>query len=128
MTKRHYDALKRLQVVAYKSFPELKKIALANVGSIDSREGLTKALAPLSDARLAELASTLGFIGAKSCPEANTRKFIEEVMVVAYERRTSQIDALNNRSLYPDEVGAALFLFGGTEHANDKFYSDYHMG
>lgn len=106
--KAHYDEMQHLQAVAFKSFPELRKLALSSVASIDSRSSLKSLLKGLPDARLREFCVALGLLGdtfaweeAASFPETND--FFIEVIISAYERRLSQIDALNQRSLYPDE-------------------------
>lgn len=111
MLKEHYESMQRLQAVAFKSFPELRKLALTNIGSIDSRQNLRNMLAPLKDDRLRELAVHLGLLADAASSYAweepvsfkEDRNFLIDVIVSAYERRLSQIDALNEKPLFPDE-------------------------
>jgi len=65
MLKIHYEKMKFLQAITFKHFPELKKIALASIASIDSRDNLNKQLSQLSDKRLREFAEQLHLLGPK---------------------------------------------------------------
>lgn len=42
MTKLHYDRITSLQKAAFVKYPDLKRFALTNVASVDTREALTK--------------------------------------------------------------------------------------
>jgi len=97
----HYARLSRLQLIAFKHFmPKLKPIALTNIASIETKGALLKHLKPLTLPELTKLCSMLGF-----CHEEKeyTRETLIETLVLALEKRTSQIAALNEMPLYPNE-------------------------
>lgn len=106
----------RLQRLAFKTFPEtLKDFALSNVGSIDTRDTLTEHLSVLTDVQLHHLASLLHLIEPLPTPATDNtmndqkdqttekRGLIMELLIFKYERRLSQIEALNDMPLYPTE-------------------------
>lgn len=51
MSATHADRIQALQRLAFKHFPELKELALANIASIDTKSALLKHLRELSDDR-----------------------------------------------------------------------------
>lgn len=98
----HYSRLTRLQLIAFKHFmPKLKPIALTNVASIETKDALLKNLKPLSSKELTNLCSMLGLCHAG---KEYSRPILIEAMVLALEKRTSQIEALNEMPLYPNEA------------------------
>jgi intron-binding protein aquarius len=110
MLKEHYESMQRLQAVAFKSFPELRKLALSNVAAIDSRQNLKALLRDLPEARLRELCVHLGLLAPanegfawEDSNSSETCEFMTEIVISAYERRLSQIESLNEKPLYPDE-------------------------
>ncbi|CAH1791178.1 unnamed protein product [Owenia fusiformis] len=106
MTDIHYDQITSLQKAAFKNFPELHKFALANVASIDTRETLVKHFAPLSTTKLHEIATYLHLLpplgDEKESPY--TEKMLLELLISRHERRSSQLQALNEMPLYPTEA------------------------
>jgi intron-binding protein aquarius len=105
MTERHYSKIMSLQRVAFRKFAALKPFALANIGSVDTREGLTEHLSKLTDAELHQIASSLDLV-APQADEAVTdlgRHFLMEILITRHERRLSQLDALNEMPLFPTE-------------------------
>jgi len=97
----HYARLSRLQLICFKHFmPKLKSIALTNIASIETKGALLKHLKPLTTAELHKLCAMLGL-----CHEGKeySRSLLTDVLILALEKRTSQIDALNEMPLYPNE-------------------------
>lgn len=106
MSSKHYSDVQRAQALAFKNFlPELRRFALANVASVDTRASLEKWLAPLSEEQLRELCERLLLVWPQDNVHAEhlARERLMDVIVGHLERRQSQIDAVNAKSLYPDE-------------------------
>lgn len=102
----HYSSVQRAQSTAFKHFlPELRRFALTNVASVDTRAALLKWLEPLSDEALKDFCTRLNLIGDHGVLHSTelSRERLLDVFVAHMERRQSQIDALNAKSLYPDE-------------------------
>ena len=51
MSATHSDRIQALQRLAFKNFPELRELALANIASVDTRASLLRHLKELTDAR-----------------------------------------------------------------------------
>lgn len=96
---RHGERLAHLQRVAFKHFPELKDLALANHGTIESRTALNAALHPLSGERLRELCGRLSAYGSSAESDA----VLKEALIQYHEKRTSQLEVLQQMPLYPTE-------------------------
>ena len=74
MGQNHCEKIEALQVcknvmynnvaqrVAFKNFPELKELALANIAAVDTRESLVKHFQRLDEARLRQLAFYLDLL------------------------------------------------------------------
>lgn len=102
MLMQHYSRVVAAQRVAYEHFREkLLDFALANVASIDTRDGLARHLETLSDEQLHDFLDALHLLPPGDYPP--TREFLGEVLMTYMERRSSQIDALNEMPLYPTE-------------------------
>ncbi|XP_048393345.1 RNA helicase aquarius isoform X3 [Stegostoma tigrinum] len=105
MTTIHYDRITSLQRAAFAHFPELHDFALSNVAAVDTRESLVKHFGSLSANTLHKVASNLCLL--PSLPEADNtsyeKLFLLEMLVSRHERRTSQIQQLNEMPLYPTE-------------------------
>ncbi|MCL7030325.1 hypothetical protein MKW94_020624, partial [Papaver nudicaule] len=95
----HYSRIQAVQLSAFKKFPKLKELTLANAGSIHTRADLTKKLSTLSPEELQDL---LKLVSCKD-PWAERVDFLLEVMVSFFEKRQSQKEAINALPLYPDE-------------------------
>lgn len=54
MSATHCDRIQALQRLAFKNFPELKELALANIASVDTKASLLRNLKELNDARYAQ--------------------------------------------------------------------------
>eukprot|EP00026_Physarum_polycephalum_P000742 Phypoly_transcript_00743.p1 GENE.Phypoly_transcript_00743~~Phypoly_transcript_00743.p1 ORF type:complete len:1358 (+),score=249.61 Phypoly_transcript_00743:43-4116(+) len=114
MSATHSDRIQALQRLAFKHFPELRELALANIASIDTKAALLRHLKELKDDRLHELCVLLNLIPTAQEREEKTKKgllvppnnreFLENIVVAAHERRLSQRDAINEMSFYPNET------------------------
>lgn len=107
MSSKHYSEVQRAQSIAFKNFlPELKRFALTNVAAADTRAALEKWFAPLSDEQVRDMSERLMLVWPQDNARAEelTRERLMDVIVGHLERRQSQIDAVNARSLYPDET------------------------
>ncbi|XP_067847483.1 RNA helicase aquarius [Heptranchias perlo] len=105
MTTIHYDRITSLQRAAFAHFPELHDFALSNVSAVDTRESLVKHFGSLGSTTLHQVASYLCLLstlpeGENTCYE---KEFLLEMLVSRHERRTSQIQQLNEMPLYPTE-------------------------
>ncbi|XP_054758837.2 RNA helicase aquarius-like [Lytechinus pictus] len=105
MTDIHYDRISSLQRAAFKLFPELKRFALSNVASIDTRKTLTKHFTQLSASDLHRFAAFLHLLHPLGEDDETTveKTFLLDLMVSHHERRISQIQSLNETPLYPTE-------------------------
>jgi len=98
----HYARLARLQLICFKHFmPKLKSIALTNIASIESKASLVKHLKPLTTPELHQLCGMMGL-----CHQGKeyARQLLTDALVLWLEKRTSQIEALNEMPLYPNEA------------------------
>jgi intron-binding protein aquarius len=103
--KLHYKKMQRLQSVAWKLFPQqLRKFALSNVAAIDNRVELKRHLSVLSDEELRQLCQHLNLLGPRNSTGRESREFLLELIISKHERRLSQVEAINERSVYPDEM------------------------
>ena len=103
----HYNAFISLQKATFKQFgAELNKFSLANVGSVDTRDQLTRHFKALSKEQLVKIAAHLHLLEPVASPEelvAVDGSQVLEILVSKCERRTSQLEALNVLPLYPTE-------------------------
>ncbi|KAJ3647426.1 hypothetical protein Zmor_019305 [Zophobas morio] len=108
MTQLHYSKITSLQKAAFAKFPDLRNFALANVASVDTRKALLKHFGPLSRDKLRLIATYLKLVPA---PEEEKEidwcrldeEFLRELLISRHEKRTSQLEALNEMPLYPTE-------------------------
>jgi intron-binding protein aquarius len=118
MTKLHYSKMKRLQALAFSSYqPELRKFALTNIASVDTKEALKEHLNTLSDEKLHQLCSAVCVIDANKQYE---RSFMLDEMIAAHQRRYSHLELLNLQPLYPNEE----LLWDANQIPNDNFAGD----
>ena len=102
----HYEKLAKLQTTSLKHFKsKLTVLALANYGSIDSRQDLESHLKQLADPELENLCSLLGLRVAYP-PAAKVqadRKLLMEILVSTYEGTKPFQDNLKSMSILPTE-------------------------
>ncbi|KAL6124939.1 hypothetical protein ACLB2K_077447 [Fragaria x ananassa] len=100
----HYDRVQSFQLLAFKKIPKLKELALANIGSIDNRNDLTKRLSVLSPEELKDLVCSKLKLISKNDPWSSRVDFLTEVMVSFFKRQQSQKEKINALPLYPNEL------------------------
>ncbi len=118
--ERHCDGLARLQRTALKHYKaKLTILALSNYAAIDQRKELETHLIELTDAELEELCALLGF--RTSYPSAarivTNRDLLLEVLVLAYERRKSFQESVEDLTVVPTEAA----LYEPTLLRNDSY-------
>jgi hypothetical protein len=80
----------------------LKRLALANIGSIDARTELDRVFATLDDATLHALASAVRLVEPQQSVD---RDVLIEALLLRHERRAPPEAAVSTLPLYPsDEV------------------------
>jgi intron-binding protein aquarius len=102
--KQHYERIQRLQQLVFKHVPQLRAFALAAAGTIDTRSALKSHLSALDTDTLRDLCTQLALIGAQNSRGEESKELLLELIITAHERRVSQTEAINMRSLYPDET------------------------
>lgn len=108
MTEIHYSRITSLQTAAFSHFPDLRNFALANVASVDTRKALEKHFKSLSTENLKAIARHLHLIPSGDDEKNNQwcrfdDEFLRELLISRHEKRTSQLDSLNEMPLYPTE-------------------------
>ncbi|KAK6621554.1 hypothetical protein RUM44_001361 [Polyplax serrata] len=108
MTQMHYDKITSLQKAAFARFPDLKNFSLSNVASVDTREALLNHFKSLSPKKLQSIAEYLNLVPPDERNEIENwyrkdAEFLLELLISRHERRTSQLEALNEMPLYPTE-------------------------
>ena len=112
VTGNHYNKIQSLQKEIFKRFnsenyPELRRFALTNVGAVDRRVELRKALNQMQDNDLIQLA-----VGLQLIPEVDeegeidpifSKDFLIYMLVTHYARRPPKLDQFNSQPLYPTE-------------------------
>lgn len=107
MTQIHYNKIKSLQMAVFTKYPDLRLFALSNVASVDTHESLEKHFGMLDQKSLKEIACYLNLV-----PEVlekpfdwhrHDEAFLRALLISRHERRTSQLEALNEMPLYPTE-------------------------
>lgn len=112
ITHAHYERIRHLQKLAFMKFRDsLEDFALANVGSVDSRDGLLTHFGKLDEAALRALCEEVGIRTRTMTADREEegyfdQQFLTKVLVATYEKRHSQVEAINSLPLYPDEVCA----------------------
>jgi intron-binding protein aquarius len=104
--QEHYSALAKLQRIGYSTFPEkLQLLALANYGSIGSREELQGHLRSLDDDELIRLCSLYGLRTEypKSSFLVRDRAFFLETLILVVEQRPTFKDIIREMPLLPTE-------------------------
>ena len=115
VTAKHYEKIQQLQRLLFKHWPSLQEAALANCGTLEKREILTKFLSQLTAEELRLLVTSQLRLVDGGDPSAADPLFLTEVMVTAYERRRPQRETIESMPLYPTEE---LLLNGDTVPGN----------
>jgi hypothetical protein len=99
----HYFRFQAFQLLAFKQVPKLRDFALCSIGSLHKRADLTKRLLVLTDEELQDLVCKKLKLISDEDPCSRRRDFLIEVLIVCFEKRQSQKDAVNALPLYPNE-------------------------
>ncbi|KAJ3027064.1 hypothetical protein HDV00_011403, partial [Rhizophlyctis rosea] len=106
MAKRHYNRIRRVQKLVFIKYKEdLEDFALANVGTIESRESLLKHFGKADDHVIRGLCEELG-IRTTHVEEGSVKyekEFLIELLIDMLKKRRSHIEQINSLPLYPDE-------------------------
>ncbi|RVX73920.1 hypothetical protein B0A52_02810 [Exophiala mesophila] len=106
MRKSHYEALARLQKVAFQHFEgKLKVLALSNYGSIDNRKDLESHFTNLDDTELQQLCALLGF--RTSYPNSTglqaDRNVLLETLLSSFSKSRNFQELITRLSVLPTE-------------------------
>ncbi|CAG8455667.1 2479_t:CDS:10 [Acaulospora colombiana] len=105
MTELHCKKLTALQRIAFQHFKDsLQLLALSNLSSIENREDLISHFGPLDIKEIIRLCELLNIRYNRLGDDGvYDKEFLLEVLIGKFEKRVSQIDAINSLPLYPDE-------------------------
>lgn len=106
MNQKHAQDISLLQSIAFQHFPdELKRLSLASISVLDSKEGMIKHLRELDNDQLVYFAHILGLEKEKKFQVKihESREFVEEIISTHYEKRISQIELIQEMPIYPTE-------------------------
>ncbi|KAF9315831.1 hypothetical protein BG003_002627 [Podila horticola] len=106
MTEIHASKLTKLQRIAFTHFKdELIDLAMSNLRSIEGRESLSGHFDRLTSEQLIELCTLLNIRTIKITDSSVPleRDMLQEVLLLRFEKRHSQIERINALPLYPDE-------------------------
>ncbi|EFA84916.1 intron-binding protein [Heterostelium album PN500] len=97
----HYFKIQNFQRLLFKSYPELKELALQNVSAVEDRANLVRQLEAVGVERLRELAVESGWLAEDS---VDSKSFVISVVVNALRRHHYHKDALKSVPFYPSET------------------------
>mmetsp|Transcript_4030 Transcript_4030/g.6213 ORF Transcript_4030/g.6213 Transcript_4030/m.6213 type:complete len:1352 (+) Transcript_4030:1-4056(+) len=108
MMHTHYANLYILQRLAFKYFgPRMREFALTNIASIENRAALSENLSQLTYDRIKEMCTRLKVMPSEDkfvSGETEARTLLIELLISMHEKRLSQQQAINEYSLYPNEL------------------------
>ena len=84
--------------------PELHQFSLSHMAAIETKEALVQAFSLLPEEKLSKLCSLLSVRDTGVDGVLYKKDFILEIIAEKYEKKTSQLDSINNLALYPTEV------------------------
>ncbi|KRY72483.1 Intron-binding protein aquarius, partial [Trichinella pseudospiralis] len=100
MTIIHVERITKLQ----KYNDKMKAFCLSPVSEVDNRNNLFKYLSVLSDEELLNLSADLNLVDPNHTEDPTlNRALLMEIMVNHHEKQPSQLDRINEMSLYPSE-------------------------
>ncbi|RKP09855.1 P-loop containing nucleoside triphosphate hydrolase protein [Thamnocephalis sphaerospora] len=124
----HNDRLLELQRIAYADFREqLPELALTHLSAIETQETLREFFRQLTAADLDRLCDAVNLrrvqVRSPNTDEATQgydSEMLVEALVYRYKKRTSQLETINQTSLYPDET----LLFDDMLTQTDRYTGD----
>jgi len=103
----HYHRLGDLQRAVFVKYPELRKLSLASIASIEDRDQLVKYFSRLDRDTLYAVCEYLHLVPPKGSEADNnveySQEFLSELVISRHEKRVSQLQELNEMPLYPTE-------------------------
>ncbi|CAL4185042.1 unnamed protein product [Meganyctiphanes norvegica] len=100
--KLHYDEVKEMQSITFRNFEELQEFSFSSVASVDSVNQLQNYLDQLENEHLLKMCNLLHLLSKEDENRTDSR-FLKEVLLWKYQRRLSQLEAINRMPLYPTE-------------------------
>lgn len=101
--KRHYSRVRNLQLITFKNFEDMKEFSFHSVASVDKSEKLRHYLDQLTDEDLIKLCELLHILSKEDDALHRNRSFLTELLSTRFQRRPSQLEAINKMPLYPTE-------------------------
>lgn len=102
--KLHYSRVRALQLTTFKHFEDMKEFSFLSVGCIDKSNKLRHYFDQMSREDLLKLCNLLHLL-SKDCDKLhNDKAILTDLLVARYERRPSQLEAINRMPLYPTET------------------------
>lgn len=102
-----HDRAQSLQRIAYKVFPDkLKQLAFSSHGFMNDPDAVRESLQVLDVDELGELCTKLHLIGGTEELKTygnDTREFLMDILVDHFRLNISQLQQINEGSVYPDE-------------------------
>ncbi|KRZ57022.1 Intron-binding protein aquarius [Trichinella nativa] len=105
MTIIHVERITKLQELVFQKYKEkMKTFYLSTVSEVDNRKNLFKYFSVLSDEELLNLCVDLNLVDPNNTDDSTlNRPLLMEMMVCHHEKQPSQLDRINEMSLYPSE-------------------------
>lgn len=104
---RLHARVTRLRKIAFTDYPSvLKDVIFCGTGELTNPSTLSRLLAPLGDEDLLQLATKLGVVTDKDtskCSDLLDRPFIHDLLLFCFAKHGSELDQINQLSLYPTE-------------------------
>merc|ERR1719193_334609 len=103
----HYQRIGDLQRAVFVKYPELRKLSLATIASIEDRDQLVKYFQRLGRDTLYAICEYLHLVPPKGSQDDTetlySQEFLSELVISRHEKRDSQLTELNSMPLYPTE-------------------------
>ena len=100
--KLHYNQVRALQLITFKNFPDLQEFSFRNVASVDTSDKLLHYFKHVENDDLLRLCNFLHILPEDDNLKSD-RKYLCSLLVWKYQRRQSQLEAINRMPLYPTE-------------------------
>ena len=100
--KIHYNQVKEVQSITFKNFPELTQFSFSSIAAVDDSEALRHYIDQINDSDVLRLCQLLNVLPRED-DNVTDRKYMTEVILWKYQRRISQLEAINRMPLYPTE-------------------------
>lgn len=100
--KIHYNQVKEMQSITFKNFSDLTQFSFSSIAAVDDTETLRHYIDQLEDPDVLKLCQLLNVLPRED-ESVTDRKYLTEVILWKYQRRISQLEAINRMPLYPTE-------------------------